>query len=286
MAAHKNNYEILKLLLDRGAAIPLPHDAKCSCKDCLIESKSDYLRHSRARINAYRALASPSLIALSSRDPILTAFQLSWELRRLSRIEKEFAIEYKQLREQVQTFAVNLLDHIRTSHELRIVLNCHPLWFSTGGGNGKGEDEDSSGALRVNNSLVKPNDNMDRIKLAIEFKQKQFVAHPSVQQVLGSVWYSGLDDFGRKGPFIQLLIVIWMAMLFPIHSIALLVAPNSKLGIRASKPFIQFISHSASYLLFLCKCTGHSLMNSVMGVLYSLPFSSSLCHSLTTTVTY
>ena len=27
------------------------------------------------RINAYRALASPSLIALSSKDPIITAFQ-------------------------------------------------------------------------------------------------------------------------------------------------------------------------------------------------------------------
>ena len=29
------------------------------------------------RINAYRALASPSLIALSSKDPIITAFQVS-----------------------------------------------------------------------------------------------------------------------------------------------------------------------------------------------------------------
>lgn len=28
LAAHKNNYEILKMLLDRGAAIPLPHDAR------------------------------------------------------------------------------------------------------------------------------------------------------------------------------------------------------------------------------------------------------------------
>lgn len=28
LAAHKNNYEILKLLLDRGAAIPVPHDIR------------------------------------------------------------------------------------------------------------------------------------------------------------------------------------------------------------------------------------------------------------------
>jgi ankyrin repeat protein len=28
LAAHKNNYEILKLLLDRGATLPMPHDIK------------------------------------------------------------------------------------------------------------------------------------------------------------------------------------------------------------------------------------------------------------------
>lgn len=55
----------------------------------------DSLRHSRSRINSYRALASPSLIALSSKDPILTAFQLSWELRRLSFLEHEFKCEYQ-----------------------------------------------------------------------------------------------------------------------------------------------------------------------------------------------
>lgn len=26
LAAHKNNYEILKILLDRGATLPTPHD--------------------------------------------------------------------------------------------------------------------------------------------------------------------------------------------------------------------------------------------------------------------
>lgn len=47
-----------------------------------------------ARINAYRALASPSLIALSSTDPILTAFELSWELKNLAYTEHEFKAEY------------------------------------------------------------------------------------------------------------------------------------------------------------------------------------------------
>jgi len=55
---------------------------------------SDSLRHSQSRINAYRALSASSLIALSSRDPVLTAFQLSWELKRLQAMESEFRAEY------------------------------------------------------------------------------------------------------------------------------------------------------------------------------------------------
>lgn len=47
-----------------------------------------------SRINAYRALSSPSLIALSSTDPILTAFDLSSELKKLAYIETEFRQEY------------------------------------------------------------------------------------------------------------------------------------------------------------------------------------------------
>lgn len=65
------------------------------CDECVTSRREDSLRHSRSRINAYRALASPSLIALSSKDPILTAFELSWELRRLSFLEHEFKCEYQ-----------------------------------------------------------------------------------------------------------------------------------------------------------------------------------------------
>ena len=62
---YKNNYEILKILLDRGASLPAPHDLKCSCEACITASQEDSLRFSLSRINAYRALASPSLIALT-----------------------------------------------------------------------------------------------------------------------------------------------------------------------------------------------------------------------------
>uniref|UniRef100_A0A182T089 Transient receptor ion channel domain-containing protein n=1 Tax=Anopheles maculatus TaxID=74869 RepID=A0A182T089_9DIPT len=71
-------------------------------------------------------MASPSLVALSSKDPILTAFELSWELRRLSFLEHEFKNEYQELRRQCQDFATALLDHTRSSHELEVLLNHDP----------------------------------------------------------------------------------------------------------------------------------------------------------------
>lgn len=230
LAAHKDNYEILKILLDRGAELPLPHDVKCSCFDCITSITNDCLRHSRSRINAYRALCSPSLVALSSRDPILTAFQLSWELRRLSKIEKEFALDYRTLRSNVQNFAVALLDHVRNTHELRVILN-----FS---GDRYVEDEDMK---------------LERLKLAIDYKQKAFVAHPNVQQLLGSVWFEGMPGYRRKKPIFQAFQVIAIAVRFPLYSLAVLFFPNSKLAQIARRPFIKFISHSASYLIFLRK---------------------------------
>ena len=67
---------------------------RCGCDECGNAVLADSLRHSRSRYNAYRALASPSLIALSSKDPILTAFELSNELGRLAIIESEFTQDY------------------------------------------------------------------------------------------------------------------------------------------------------------------------------------------------
>ena len=73
-----------------------------------------------------KALASPSLIALSSKDPIITAFQLSDELKRLAVLESQFKEEYAKLRKIVQEFAVGLVEQARTSYELEVFLNHNP----------------------------------------------------------------------------------------------------------------------------------------------------------------
>nr|AOR81465.1 transient receptor potential [Nilaparvata lugens] len=230
LAAHMNNYEILKILLDRGATLPMPHDVRCGCDDCVVSSEQDSLRHSQSRINAYRALTSSSLIALSARDPLLTAFELSWELRRLSKMETEFRAEYLEMKTSVQTFSTTLLDHVRTSNELEVMLNHNP----TGETWEPGERQ-----------------TLERLKLAIKYKQKMFVAHPNVQQLLAAIWYDGLPGFRRKSMPLQLVEVAKLGCMFPVYSSIYMMSPNSKMAGFMKKPFVKFIIHSASYAFFL-----------------------------------
>ena len=250
MAAHKNNYEILRLLLDRGAAIPLPHDPRCGCQDCRREGEEDSVRHSRSRMNAYRALCSPSLIALSSRDPILTAFQLSWELRRLAIIEKEYALEYRQFKEQVQTFAVSLLDYIRTNQELKIIANYDHLLLTS-----RSIDEEDDECFGKNCKETVSKMHLHRIKLAVKLKQKKFISHPLIQQMLAGLWFSRVSEFQRKGLVQQVFFVILIGLMFPILSLASLYFPRTKFGCFSRTPFVRFVTHSASYVFFLCLLT-------------------------------
>ncbi|XP_075234263.1 transient-receptor-potential-like protein isoform X2 [Lycorma delicatula] len=230
LAAHKNNYEILKILLDRGATLPMPHDIRCGCDVCIRDSNEDSLRHSISRVSEYRALASPALIALSSSDPILTAFQLSWELRNLAFTEQECKSEYMELRRQCQKFAVDLLDQSRSSQELAIILNHDP-----------------------DNPSVEEDEHMKltRLELAINYKQKKFVAHPNIQQLLAAIWYDGLPGFRRKPVLQKLANIVQVAVLFPLYCALYMVAPNTQTGKLMRKPFMKFLIHASSYLFFL-----------------------------------
>ncbi|XP_067663770.1 transient receptor potential-gamma protein-like isoform X3 [Haliotis asinina] len=232
LAGHRDNYEIIKILLDRGFRIPKPHDVRCSCKDCLTESEEDSLRHSRSRINAYKALVSPSLIALSSKDPILTSFELSRELKRLSKMENEFKVDYEKLATRCQDFAVDLLEQTRGSRELQIILNHDTSSAAT----------DEQGAEKTK---------LSRLKLAIKYKQKRFVSHPNCQQLLASLWYEGLPGFRRRNIVSKLMITQTIGIMFPVMSLIYLIAPKCSIGELIRKPFIKFIVHSASYLTFL-----------------------------------
>ncbi|VDQ00046.1 unnamed protein product [Trichobilharzia regenti] len=90
LSAHYNNHEMVQMFLSRNHTIDKPHSISCQCNDCQVRQDYDSLKRSRSRLNAYRALASPAYMALSSPDPIMTTFQLRQEMMKLAEIEKEF----------------------------------------------------------------------------------------------------------------------------------------------------------------------------------------------------
>uniref|UniRef100_A0A4W5N2K9 Transient receptor potential cation channel, subfamily C, member 4a n=1 Tax=Hucho hucho TaxID=62062 RepID=A0A4W5N2K9_9TELE len=230
LAAHTNNYEIIKLLVQKGVSVPQPHEVRCNCMECVSSSDVDSLRHSRSRLNIYKALASPSLLALSSEDPFLTAFQLSWELQELSKVENEFKSEYEELSQQCKQFAKDLLDQTRSSRELELILNY--------------SDD-------INPLLDENTNDLARLKLAIKYTQKEFVAQPNCQQLLASRWYDEFPGWRRRHWAGKFLTCVFIGLLFPLFSLCYLVSPKSRYGNFIRKPFIKFICHTTSYLTFL-----------------------------------
>nr|XP_057943799.1 short transient receptor potential channel 4-like [Doryrhamphus excisus] len=230
LAAHTNNYEIIKLLVQKGVSMPQPHEVRCNCVECVSSSDVDSLRHSRSRLNIYKALSSPSLIALSSEDPFLTAFRLSWELQELSKVENEFKSEYEELSQQCKQFAKDLLDQTRSSRELEMILNYR--------------DD-------VNLLEEEGNGDLARLKLAIKYHQKEFVAQPNCQQLLASRWYDEFPGWRRRHWAGKFITCVFIGLLYPAFALCYLIAPKSRYGLFIRKPFIKFICHTASYLTFL-----------------------------------
>ncbi|MGH0184866.1 UNVERIFIED_CONTAM: hypothetical protein FKN15_016310 [Acipenser sinensis] len=230
LAAHTNNYEIIKLLVQKGVSVPQPHEVRCNCVECVSSTDVDSLRHSRSRLNIYKALSSPSLVALSSEDPFLTAFQLSWELQELSKVENEFKSEYEELSHQCKEFAKDLLDQTRSSRELEIILNYR----------------DDSSLLEEENS-----NDLARLKLAIRYRQKEFVAQPNCQQLLASRWYDEFPGWRRRHWAGKFITCVFIGLMFPVFCVCYLIVPKSPFGLFIRKPFIKFICHTASYLTFL-----------------------------------
>ncbi|XP_034404238.1 short transient receptor potential channel 6 [Cyclopterus lumpus] len=177
LASQCHEYEIVHILLMKGARVERPHDYFCQCRTCSEQQRHDSFSHSQSRINAYKCLASPAYLSLSNEDPVMAALELSNELAVLANIEKEFKNDYKKLSMQCKDFVVGVLDLCRNTEEVKAILN------------GDSESCQSSETLGRQNLI--------RLKLAIKYEVK-------------------------------------------------------KLGKLMCGPFLKFVAHAASFIMFLC----------------------------------
>ncbi|XP_048058547.1 short transient receptor potential channel 7 [Megalobrama amblycephala] len=230
LAAHCQEYEIVHILLMKGARIERPHDYFCKCYECTEKQRRDSFSHSRSRMNAYKGLASAAYLSLSSEDPVLTALELSNELARLANIETEFKNDYRKLSMQCKDFVVGVLDLCRDTEEVEAILN--------------GDVDQIPPAEHQRPCL-------SRIKLAIKYEVKKFVAHPNCQQQLLTIWYENLSGLRQQSISVKCLTVLGVTVGLPFLAIAYWIMPCSKLGQILRSPFMKFVAHAVSFTIFL-----------------------------------
>ncbi|XP_003934010.1 short transient receptor potential channel 7 isoform X2 [Saimiri boliviensis] len=230
LAAHCQEYEIVHILLLKGARIERPHDYFCKCSECTEKQRKDSFSHSRSRMNAYKGLASAAYLSLSSEDPVLTALELSNELARLANIETEFKNDYRKLSMQCKDFVVGVLDLCRDTEEVEAILN-------------------GDVNFQVWSDHHRPS--LSRIKLAIKYEVKKFVAHPNCQQQLLTMWYENLSGLRQQSIAVKFLAVFGVSIGLPFLAIAYWIAPCSKLGRTLRSPFMKFVAHAVSFTIFL-----------------------------------
>ena len=108
LAAERNQFEIVQLLLLRGETIRKPHHYYCNCQECSNKLEYDQLRLAKTRLNAYKGLSSGAYISLSSKDPILTAFELARELRAVAKVEKYYKV--------TKVFITSIINNLSRDH--------------------------------------------------------------------------------------------------------------------------------------------------------------------------
>ncbi|XP_045470630.1 short transient receptor potential channel 4-like isoform X1 [Harmonia axyridis] len=227
LAAQEGHFEIIEMLIQRGHVIAKPHSPKCRCDDCILHLERDDLLHAETlRLDLYKAITNPAFICHSTNDPILTAFQLCAELRLCAWLVVEFRDQYQELADAISDFAVELIACCRSTTEMEIILT------QTGG-------------------LPSNNYQFPRLVLAMDLKQKSFVAHPNTQQLVEAAWVGDWHDYIIKPTLIKLIYPIYRIIVLPFICLMCIFIPSHPLVLHWRIPLNKMISHTAGYLVFL-----------------------------------
>ncbi|KAK9888542.1 hypothetical protein WA026_000789 [Henosepilachna vigintioctopunctata] len=227
LAAQEGHFEIIEMLIQRGHGIAKPHSPRCRCADCILHLEKDDLLHAETlRLSLYKAITNPAFICHSTNDPILTAFQLCAELRVCAWLVVEFRDQYQELADAISNFAVELIACCRSTTEMEIILT-------------------QTGGLPPNNYQF------PRLVLAMDLKQKAFVAHPNTQQLVEAAWIGDWHDYIIQPTIVKLLYPIYRIFVLPFICLLCIFIPSHPLVTHWRIPLNKMISHTAGYFLFL-----------------------------------
>ncbi|XP_077979379.1 uncharacterized protein LOC144434766 [Glandiceps talaboti] len=175
IAANNNNFQMVKLLHENGAQ-PLTHPRTPNGGE---EDVSD----DDLRYNIYNAISSPAYLSILHNDPPDAAIDLSESLLELSEA-REIADTskkiYLDIASRIRAFLAEILDCCDNSEEVLTLLN----------GRGQGEEVESHDHQKF--SLLRK---------AIDFDEKEFVAHRKCQKVVKKEWLRGQPNWHTRNGF-------------------------------------------------------------------------------------
>ncbi|TPP56947.1 Transient receptor potential cation channel subfamily C member 6 [Fasciola gigantica] len=181
-----------------------------------IRDTKDSLILELQRLHTYQALSSSAYLALTTSDPVSTAFVLRDELYQLASQEKQFKEEYSELAEKCMDFAVSCIDLCRTSDEVHCLL--------------RGDFEQATQELR---------NPLETVKIAIHSREKKFVAHPNCQHQLENLFYNPMFCMRDYEGIRRLQFLLVFLPLLPILYIFYLFFPKFKVS-----KFIHAYAHA------------------------------------------
>nr|XP_018669083.1 short transient receptor potential channel 4-like isoform X2 [Ciona intestinalis] len=248
LAAHKNNYKILSVLYK------YTHRLTFSDNELLQDEGFDPYSWDAVmeRLLHYRARASPAFMLLMYNekgmtwDPLNSSMDLFSELHELARREREVEEAYLQMANRCETFALQLLEEVRSANELadlmRYDLDDDMDDVSELDDPGESDRITPERRQKIRNYL-KP------IKKAIKYEMKDFVTSDNSQLAL--IYIQKGSMFRRLKGFKGSVVQVLFGMLFPVLSMAFLIAPQSSFGCLMKNPTIKFWCWVISEVVFV-----------------------------------
>ena len=177
-----------------------------------------------------RALTNPVWISLTAEDPFLESFKLCQLNRDLRHCTDSFQAEYDKIYETSKDYGVDLMDEIRTNEEGATLMRFKKI----------AKRSDCNG--------------LDFIKFAIDYDQKEVIAHSVTQHFLASTVFGDIPSWKTSGIVYKILVGISLGLIYPFTTLLNIFLPSTifpRAAKFATKPFVKFINGVFSFITFL-----------------------------------